>query len=285
MASSIASQLSKQLIPGSALPESDYATRPPVPRSAFEAYVRGVMASDPQRRVELLQSAIRLHPQYKAAIFQLGQLHYLDSDFKVSSEFLEKIPANAPEYPQAQFMIAMNAYHLGDYTRASEIFSTLPPTYDVLINRGASMAATGDAAGATSAWRRALEQNPAGPEAPFNLAFLAFSRSEWELASSRFSQFLQEHARDSEAVFLLGKTYDSLGRAEESSRLTAQAMRLSPRLGRWLNQPVPNLTRVRTQFNPTELRMSVVGSLWNNERLSRRTAAQEASTALTGPKK
>ena len=41
MAANLASNLANQLVPGSAMPESDYATRPPVPRSAFEAYIRG----------------------------------------------------------------------------------------------------------------------------------------------------------------------------------------------------------------------------------------------------
>jgi len=283
MAASLASRLSRQLTPGSVLPESDYATRPPVPRSAFEAYVRGVMATDPQRRVELLQDAIRLHPQYRAAIFELGQVYYLDSNYKASSELLTRIPANAPEYPQAQFMIAMNLYHQAEYARAAQIFSALPPTYDVLVNRGASLAATGDDVAATAAWRRAVELNPSGTEAFFNMAYLAFSRNEWELASSRLAQFLQDHARDTEAVFLLGRAYDQLGRADESRRMTSQALRLSPRLSRWLTQPVPNLVRLRAQFNATELRLSA-GGVWNDARRLRRAAAQAASNALTGPK-
>ena len=72
--------------------------------------------------------------------------------------------------PQAQFMIAMNLYHQAEYAKAAEIFSALPPTYDVLVTRGASLAATGDAVAATSAWRRAVELNPSGTEAVFNMA-------------------------------------------------------------------------------------------------------------------
>jgi tetratricopeptide (TPR) repeat protein len=282
MAASLASQLSLRLIPGSVLPESDYAARPPVPRSAFEAYTRGIMTKDTQRRVELLQSAIRLHPQYRAAIYQLGQVHYLDSNYKNSSELLEKIPVDTPEYPQARFMVGMNAYHLGDYAKAAEIFSTLAPTYDVLVNLGASLVGTGDPVAATSAWRRALEQNATGVEAAFNLGYLSFSRSDWELAASRLAQFLQEHSRDSEAVFLLGRTYDRLGRVDESRRLTAQALRSSPRLERWLSQSVPNLVRVRTQFNATELRMSKGGGVWDEPRRLRRAVALAAADALSG---
>jgi tetratricopeptide (TPR) repeat protein len=238
------------------------------------------MSTDPQRRVDLLQNAIRLHPQYRAAIYQLGQLNYLDSSYKSSSELLEKIPVDTPEYPQARFMVGMNAYHLQDYAKAAEIFSTLSPSYDVLVNLGASLAATGDSVAAVSAWRRALVQNPSGAEAAFNLGYLSFTRSEWDLAATRLAQFLQDHSRDSETMFLLGRTYDRLGRADESQRLTAQALRASPRLERWLSQPLPNLIRVRTQFNATELRLPQ--GLWSEARRTRRAVAQASSEALTG---
>lgn len=283
MAAFLASQLAKQLVPGAALPESNYVGRSPVPRSAFEAYIRGIMASDSQRRAELLQDAIRLYPQYRAAIYHLGQGYYLDSNYQASSDLLVRIPADAPEYSQARFMIAMNAYHLGDHAKAAQIFASLPPTYEVLVNLGAALAATGDAT-AASAWRRALEVSPAGSEAAFNLGYLSFSRGEWELAASRLAQFLQGHARDSETAFLLGRVYEKLGRAEDSRRLTAQAIRFSPRLERWLSQPIPNIARVRAQFNVSELRTGGTG-IWTQARRLRKAAAEAAEDALTGPRR
>ena len=108
-------------------------------------------------------------------------------------------------------MIGMNTYHLGDYAKAAQIFATLPPTYDVLVNLGASLLAGGSDSDATSAWRRALDLNPSGSEAAFNLGYLAFSKGDWELAATRLAPFLQNHPRDSETVFLLGRTYDRLG--------------------------------------------------------------------------
>ena len=277
----LASRVAKDLVPGSALPESDYISRPPIPRSAFEAYVRGVLATDSQRSVELLQDAIRLHPQYTSAIYRLGQVHYLDSDYQASMDLLTKVPPEASEYPQARFIIGVNAYRLGDYAKATQIFSALPPTYDVLVNLGGAMAAAGSDA-ATSIWRRALEQNPSGSEAAFNLGYLAYSQGDWEQASGRLARFLEAHPRDSETVFLLGRAYDRLGRAAESRRLTEQALRLSPRLQRWLEQPIPNLARLRAQFDATELRTSGSGGLWNESRRARKVAAQTAEDALSG---
>ena len=132
--------------------------------------------------------------------------------------------------------------------------------------------------------RRALELNPSGAEAAFNLAYFAYSKGDWELAASRLAQFLQAHARDSETVFLLGRAYDHLGRVDESRRLTAQAFRLSPRLQRWLTQPVPNLVRIRAQFDATELRLSG-GGVWNDARRRRKAEAQAAEEASTSPRR
>jgi len=282
MAATLASRLSKELIPGSALPESDYASRPPVPRSAFEAYVRGILAPEPQRRMELLQNAIRLHPQYTAATYELGQSYYLDSNYEASTNLLEKTPADAPEYAQARYMLGMNAYHLGDFAKASAIFSALPPTYDVLINLGAALAGKGDSAAAEASWRRAANLDASGPEASFNLAYAAFMRGEMDTAATRLTQFLRTRGRDAEALFLLGRTYERLGRTQDSQRLLGQATRLSPRLERLVGQPVSNLARLRTQFNATELRMSPGTSIWNEVRLARKLAAQDASNALSG---
>jgi hypothetical protein len=63
-------------------------------------------------------------------------------------------------------------------------------------------------------------------------------------------------------------------------RMTGQALRLSRRLGRWLTQGVPNLVRVRTQFNASALRMSSDNGVWNPNRRQRRATAQEVSASL-----
>jgi tetratricopeptide (TPR) repeat protein len=279
LASTLASRLAVVLVPGSTVAAGNGAPSS-IPPKAFEAYVRGILNTDPQRRTELLQEAIRLHPNYWAAIYQLGQMHYLDSNYTDSTELLQKIPAGSPEYATAQYLLGMNAYHQADYPRAVRVYSALAPGYDALVNLGAALARTGDNRGAGAAWERALERNPAGPEAAFNLAFLSFSSSDWQGAAGRLAELLKAYPRDAEAMFLLGQTYDRLGRAVEAQQLTAQALRLSPRLSRWVGQPAPAAIRVRTEFDATELR--VPAGIWNEARLSRRVAARNASESSSG---
>jgi tetratricopeptide (TPR) repeat protein len=279
LASTLASRLALLLVPGSRVAAGSAAPSS-IPPEAFEAYVRGILTADPQRRTELLQEAIRLHPNYWAATYQLGQMYYLDSNYTDSTELLQKIPAGSPEYAPAQFLLGMNAYHQEDYPRAAQVYSALAPGYDVLVNLGAALVKTGDNRGAGAAWERALERNPTGLEAAFNLALLSFSSSDWQGAAGRLAELLKTYPRDAEVMFVLGQTYDRLGRTSEAQQFTAQALRLSPRLSRWVGQPAPAAIRVRTEFDATELRMPA--GIWTEARLSRRVAARTASESSSG---
>jgi tetratricopeptide (TPR) repeat protein len=270
LAASLASKLAQQLVPGAQVPESDYVAQPPIPRSAFEAYIRGMLATEQQRHFDLLQEAIRLHPQYTAAMYQLGQSYYLDANYKASSGLLERVSAVSPEYPLARFMLGMDYYRLGDAAKAIAVFSTLPPSYDVLINLGAAHALEGNAAAAYTVWRRAASVPTDTQEALFNLAYLAFNQGDVDTAADGLNEFLRNHNRDAEAQFLLGRVYERIGRTEDAQRLFTQSTRLSPRLERWVGAPLPNLTRLRTQFDATELRLPAGVSLWTEARLSRK---------------
>jgi len=83
-------QLLKKLVPGTLSPESDYTARPPIPRSAFESYIRGILNQDLQKRIDLLQTAVRLHPHYGPAQLQLGRAYQLQGDFEISNEWCRR---------------------------------------------------------------------------------------------------------------------------------------------------------------------------------------------------
>jgi tetratricopeptide (TPR) repeat protein len=265
MATSVSFKLARQLAPWSSSPEVDYIARPPVPSSAFEAYIRGILASDSSRRIALFQDAIRLHPKYTAAQFQLGRQYHLERDFKNSISMLEKIPEGSGEYLQAQFMLGLNYYETGDFNKSAAIFSALPSVYDVFINLGMADVGRNDLPGAMMAWRLASEVNPLGSEAYFNMAFLGLTRgdrAEIEAAAKYIEQFLKLRGRDAEGILVQGRIYERLGRPEEAVRLTATAVSLSPRLQRWTNQSLPNLGRLRTQANLTDIRIAPLTTHW-----------------------
>jgi len=247
-----------------------------IPSSAFENYTRGIISTDPDKRAEYLQTAIRLHPQFTDAIFQLGRSYHEQRDFKNSNASLERIPVTHPLYLQAQFMIGLNRFYLGEFASAAAAFEKLlPANYDVLVNLGAAYLSKGEHVSALLAWRRAQDLDPLSAEAFFNSGYLSFLQNQNEAAVRDLSQSLKVRGRDSEALFLLGRAYEKLGRAEEAQRVTAQSTRLSQRVERWLTQPLPKLERLRpsTTFRDSK-------QIWTEERLKRRTKGQDLASWL-----
>src|SRR5438132_5367401 len=170
---SVAFQLLKKVVPDTASPEFDYIGRPPTPRSAFENYIRGILNQDLMKRIDQLQTAIRLHPQYGPALFQLGRAYHLERDFKNSNQWLQKIPETSFLRRQTQFLIGLNNFYLGDYPLAIAAFQALPETYDVLLNLGAAFLENGDTVSALAVWKRAADMEPLGSDAFFNMSYVS----------------------------------------------------------------------------------------------------------------
>jgi tetratricopeptide (TPR) repeat protein len=221
-----------------------------------------------------------LDPQYSAALYQLGRAYHFDMNLAAAGPLLERIPPGAPEYLEARFTLGLNYYYLADYVKAAAVFMALPPTYDDLINLGAALAARGDAAGAQAAWRRAANRDPLRTESFFNLAWIAFNRGDLDGASRSLEQFFRLQGRDAEALFLQGRVYERQGRNDDSQKAISQAIRLSPRIERWVNQPLPSLQRLRIQADTTELRTALQPSTWTPNRLSRRALGQDVTAWL-----
>jgi tetratricopeptide (TPR) repeat protein len=268
-------QLLKTIVPGTASPESDFTARPPTPKSAFENFIRGILNPDLQKRIDLLQTAIRLYPQYGPALFQLGRAYHLQREFRMSNQTLQKLSESSPDRLQVQFMTGLNYFYLGDYARAIPAFQQLPPAYDVLLSLGAAFSQKGDAVSAMAAWKRAAGMDPLMSDAFFNMGYASFLKGDLDIAAKNLSDSLKLRGRDSEALFLLGRTYEKQGRTEDSLKLIAQASRLSSRVERWVTQPLPRLERFATT---TTFRSH--DEIWNDQRLACRVRAQDLATWL-----
>jgi tetratricopeptide (TPR) repeat protein/TolB-like protein len=268
-------QLLRKIIPGTASPESDYTARPPTPRSAFENYIRGILNQDLQKRSDLLETAVRLYPQYGPALFQLGRAHHLERDFATSNQWLQRLPESTPERRQVLFLVGLNHFYIGDQAAAITTYQQLPQTYDVLLNLGAAFSQKGDTASAMSAWKRAALFDPLDSDAFFNMGYASYLKGDLEAAAKNLVESLKLRGRDSEALFLLGRTYEKQSRVDESRRLIAQAARLSPRVERWQTQPLPKLERfvTTTTFRSHD-------DVWTDSRLARRARGQNVQAWL-----
>src|SRR4029079_12686458 len=86
--------------------------------------------------------------------------------------------------------------------------------------------------------------------------------------------------RDAEALFLRGRIAERLGRPEDAQRQIAAAVNQSPRLSRWVNRTLPNFRRLRAKPDVTAIRISPQTSIWNEERLARRSTGRDIAAWL-----
>jgi len=234
-------------------------------QSAFENYIRALLSMDPIKQLSLLETSIRQDPEYVSAILALGHVYHLERDFANSNRWLQKVVRLGPPFLQAQFMMGLNYFYLGDYGRSIAIFEQLPQTWDVLINRGAALSQKGDLPGAIGAWQRAAALDPLKNDAFFNIGYVSLLKNDFDLTAKSLNESLSLRGHDSEALFLLGRVYERQGRTDEAQRLFSQATRLSQRVERWLTQPVPKLERLSTTASFTNGE-----EIWNERRLQRR---------------
>jgi len=234
-------------------------------QSAFENYIRALLSMDPIKQLSLLETSIRQDPEYVSAILALGHVYHLERDFANSNRWLQKVVRLGPPFLQAQFMMGLNYFYLGDYGRSIAIFEQLPQTWDVLINRGAALSQKGDLPGAIGAWQRAAALDPLKNDAFFNIGYVSLLKNDFDLTAKSLNESLSLRGHDSEALFLLGRVYERQGRTDEAQRLFSQATRLSQRVERWLTQPVPKLERLSTTASFTNGE-----GIWNERRLQRR---------------
>ena len=117
--------------------------------------------------------------------------------------------------------------------------------------------------------------DPLTSDAFFNMGYASFVQGDADAAAKNLNESLKLLGRDSEALFLLGRTYEKQGRIEESQRLIAQAARLSQRVERWLSQPLPQLERfaAMTTFRSHD-------EIWNDQRLARLARAHDLTSWL-----
>jgi tetratricopeptide (TPR) repeat protein len=160
-------------------------------------------------------------------------------------------------------MLALNYFYVGDYRRTIDLLNPLPKTYDVLIDLGAALFEIGDPAGAAGHWKRAIEVNPAGTEAYFNMGYAGLTSNDPAGAAQNLAILLRLQPRDAEALFLLAQAQERLGRTLEAQKAMAEAAGLSSRIERFRNQSLPKLQRLRSVPVIREI-------VWTAQRIARR---------------
>ncbi len=209
METKLAFLLLRQLAPDLA-PTEDvfFHDRAPVRVNAMESYVRGLMATNEEQKLELFTQAAKLDEHFSQPNFQLGRMLFAKKDYRTAEPWLSKVSRGDSHFLEAAFLRGICRYHEGDFDGAADQFrmvSNERPLNEVFNNLGAALSRKNDVNGAADNFKKALDGDEADPDYWFNLGYELWKQGRFDLAKTHFRAVLDRNSGDQEATTMLGR--------------------------------------------------------------------------------
>ena len=227
--------------------------------SAFESYVRGLLALRRQQQLRYFLQAARLEPHYSLPAFRLAQLYFEDQDYATAARWFGKIPPEDSWALDARFYLALCQFFARDFTQASETLAPLAerlPVKQVWNNLGVFASRQESNQTALGYFARALEADPDDADVYFNLGLHHFRQGEWSEAARALARCLELNPSDTEAHFLRAHALERLGRPQEAERARQQAVGDNPALALSLGRRQLDLDRLAQHFSARQALLS-----------------------------
>ncbi len=191
-----------------------------VPLPAFEDYIRGINATTDAEKLQRLQGAVALVPNYAAALLELGKEQYAQRDFEGAAATLAKVPRANRLALEANFYRGLADFNSADYAGAQAAFAFVAsrlPLPEVVNNEGVAVSRQGK--DSVELFQKASEADPSDEDYHYNLALALFRRGDTAQATREVEVALKLKPSDNEAVEL--KT--QLANAAPGTRLNENA--------------------------------------------------------------
>ncbi|MBA3241979.1 MAG: tetratricopeptide repeat protein [Acidobacteria bacterium] len=250
-----------------------------VPVKAFESYVKGTLADDPEKKSAYLRNAMRDFERanpgsvFKQAAFELGHLYFIQSDYKRAAENFSLLQKRDTHYAEAAFYAALSYWHAGETQTALD--ALLPLTADTpltsIYNNAGAIAAQAartekDATKrdnllkqATNVLSRAAESAPEDAMVHYNYAYALMISGKFAEAVEQLRTVVKFNPRDPEGLFLFAKALEKTGQAEAAKTNDDEARRYYKDYAKaqieWQERQTTSLVplRLRTDFNRSDL--------------------------------
>ena len=151
--------------------------------SAFENYIRGIVATTPQERVKRLQLAIQDTPNYAAALLALGKTQYAERNYEQAATTLAQVPPNSRVALESSFYLGLAHFNSAKYSDAESAFAFVGarlPLPEVLNNEG--VAVSRQNRDAIPLFQRASTADPNDADYHYNLAVSYYRRGDFAAA-------------------------------------------------------------------------------------------------------
>jgi tetratricopeptide (TPR) repeat protein len=245
----------------------------PLRLTAFEQYIRGLLANDDDVRLRDLKEAARLEPNWPDPAFAIGELYFQKGDCNDALPWFARVPSSNALHPQSWFSSGVCRLRLGQPDKAEEIFTELEQTLhrnlltgadvpEILNNLAIARARQNNFPPAQTALGRARDIDPDEDDYPFNLGLLALQQKEYATAETHFRDAIEREPDNPEDYAFLIYALDKAGKkpeaaAEREVATEAFGDRGLPllRFDSKTDEPFTHYQRIKPDLDTTSLRL------------------------------
>jgi tetratricopeptide (TPR) repeat protein len=170
---------------------------------AFESYIRGTDAANPDERESRLKQAVQTTPNYSAALLALGKTQYAAREYDQAATTLAKIPSIDRQALEAGFYLGLARFNATKYAAAETAFGFVAsrlPLPEVVNNQ--AVAASRQGKDAVALFQRASTADPNDADYHYNLAVALLNRGDSAGSLREVEAALKLHSPDPEAAEL-----------------------------------------------------------------------------------
>ena len=202
------------------VPKDKYiASVAPVRLDALENYIRGMLATTTEEKVQHYREAVRLNPAYSQAWLELGKAYYAQRAYELAIAALGQVQRSSPIAREANFYLGLAAYSHGDFAKSQSAFEFVAarlPLAEVYNNLGVVAARRGQKK-AVDYFERAIQNDPSDADYHFNMGVILTLAGDRAGAARELHTALDHRPNDAEAKVLLDSLTPAAGSIVPSS--------------------------------------------------------------------
>ena len=220
--SALAWDLLRQIRADFSTPKENYvASVAPIRLDALENYIRGMLATRAEARVQHYREATRLNPDYAQAWLELGKTYYAQrayepaiaalgqiqpsSSIPISGALTSGAVMSGAVAREANFYLGLAAYAHGDFAKSESAFEFVAarlPLAEVYNNLGVVAARRGQKK-AAEYFERAIQNDPSDADYHFNLGVTLTQAGDRATAARELRAALDHRPNDADARMML----------------------------------------------------------------------------------
>ncbi|HEV2446006.1 MAG TPA: tetratricopeptide repeat protein, partial [Candidatus Sulfopaludibacter sp.] len=167
---------------------------------AFEQYIRGITDPDQTERLQHLDAAVKLNPEFGPAWMALGREDYAEQQYDKAADAFAHVERGDADGLEAGFYRGLSLLFSGEYAKAQGSFAEVArilPLAEVLNNEGVAISRQNHDASAL--FRQAVDADPDVADYHFNLALSLKRKGDAAGALAQMAECLKLRPGDSEA--------------------------------------------------------------------------------------